>query len=211
MYRIKFSIFNFQFPVQTGQTLLELLVVMTIVSIVVGGLVFAIIGSIRNSSFAKNQAEATKFAQEGIERVRSGRDRNDPIGGNFVIMGSTITSWQDSNLWSNRIDKNCGDTGANPPINCYFKLTYNNTSIGVGSSYPGAITYLTASTTIPSTAETISSSTQFTRAVILTDSNDICSSNVRCYTVEKDVRVVVSWTDFTGTHESRLSTILRKI
>lgn len=196
---------------QKGQTLLELLVVMTIVSVVIGGLVFAIIGSIRNASFAKNQAEATKFAQEAIERVRSGRDRDDPITGNFVLRGSTITGWQDPNLWSNRIDQNCGDSNAKPPLYCYFKLTYNDTSVGIGSSYPGALTYLTASSDLPSTAETISSSTQFTRAVILSDSNDLCSPGIHCFTIEKDVTVVVRWTDFTGAHESRLSTILRKI
>ncbi len=197
---------------EKGQSLLELLIVMTIVSIVVGGLAFAIIGSIRNASFAKNQAEATKFAQEGIERVRIGRDRNDPIGGNFVIGSSNISSWQDPNLWSNRINGNCGDTTSTPPRYCYFKLSSNSTNIGTGASYPGGITYLTASTTVPSTAEVISSSTQFTRAIILYDNNATnCASGVACYTVEKNVIVVVQWTDFTGLHQSRLSTVLRKI
>ena len=67
--------------------------------IVVGALVFAIIASLRNAQFSKNQSQATKLAQEGIEKVRSARDRGETIGGNFTIGNAVIDSWQDSDLW----------------------------------------------------------------------------------------------------------------
>lgn len=62
-----------------GQTLMELLVVIAVSVIIIGALVFATISSLRNAQFSKNQAQATKLAQEGIEKLRSIRDRNSSI------------------------------------------------------------------------------------------------------------------------------------
>lgn len=61
---------------QRGQTLLEMIVVITVGIIIVGALTFATIASLRNANLAKNQAQATKLAQEGIENVRAIRDRS---------------------------------------------------------------------------------------------------------------------------------------
>lgn len=58
-----------------GQTLIELLMALgagvLIVLAIVGGLIMA--G--KNSQFAKNQNLATRYAQEGIELIRSQRDK----------------------------------------------------------------------------------------------------------------------------------------
>ena len=102
---------------ERGQSLVELVIVIAVVAIVVGGLVFATIASIRNATLAKNQAQATKYAQEALERVRTARDRRDTgtISG-LTLGGGSVTDWQDADLWANSISA----SSCNP---CYFKLT----------------------------------------------------------------------------------------
>lgn len=168
-----------------GQSLIELVIVVAVIVIVVGGLVFATIASLRNASLAQNQAQATKLAQEGIERVRAARDRSDAIGGNLVINGVLITSWRDPNLWSQQISPNCQP-------NCYFKFS--------GSNFQ----YLGAAPDIPSSAEDPLSDGKFKRVVILSDESST-------YSAQKNVTVIVRWIDFSGNHQSQLTTILRRI
>lgn len=60
---------------QEGNSLLEVLVASTVGVLVVTALTFATIFSIRNARFAQNSAQATKLAQEGLEKVRTQRDR----------------------------------------------------------------------------------------------------------------------------------------
>lgn len=181
---------------EKGQTLLELIVVIAVAVMVVGALVFATIASLRNAQFAKNQAQATKLAQEGIERVRTGRDRNQCVI-NLTVGGLSPKSWNGNNsscdvtnirsLWEATINGNCGN---NTTTFCYF--TVNNqgdiTNIGVGDGQ-----------TVPSGGDI--SNPPFKRAVIISDDS----------TTSKKVTVIVTWTDFSGTHESRLTTILSKI
>ena len=182
---------------EAGQTLLELIIVMAISVIIIGALVFATVSSLRNAQFSKNQAQATKLAQEGIEIVRSGRDMNKDITG-FTIGGNSVTSWRgddsgcpgnSSSIWCNQISTNCGDSSAASPTYCYFNVTNQ-----------GVLNYLAVSRPLPVGAESI---TPFKRAVILSDF-DLTYQN------EKTVTVVVTWQDFSGTHESRLTTLLRK-
>ncbi|MBI2040332.1 hypothetical protein HYT18_04635 [Candidatus Microgenomates bacterium] len=182
-----------------GQTLVELVVVVTVIVMVIVALTFATIASLRNSQFAKNQAQATKLAQEGIERVRLGRDRNQPI----ISAGGLgdVTSWDgdsinpESSIWNYQIEGRCGDTSVTPPIFCYLNIDDQ-----------GVLHYLVASSTFPSSsAESIPPSpakSLFSRAVILSDDAATFNSG-------KTVTVVVRWTDFSGEHESRLKTILR--
>ncbi len=158
---------------QKGQTLLELIVVSAVSIIIIGALVFATISSLRNAQFSKNQAQATKLAQQGIETVRSLRDRNGLVSYNT---GSSFTS-QFSDLWP--ISFSC------PTNNCYFNFNSSGGLVG-GSS---------------DTSETVS--TNFKRQIIIEDEG---SGNDA-----KKVTVTVSWTDFAGPHESRLTTILRKL
>ncbi len=182
---------------QKGQTLLEVIIVMAIAVIIIGALVFAIVAALRNAQFSKNQTQATKLAQEGIELVRTGRDQNKDITG-FSIGTNAITSWRgndtdcpgnSSSIWCSQIQGSCGNSSISPPTSCYF-----NISIG------GVLNYLSAQTTVPTSAETIS---QFKRAIIITDDSS-------SYSLQKTVTSVVTWRDFSGIHESRLTTILRK-
>lgn len=170
---------------EKGQTLMELIVAMSVSVIIIGALVFATVSSLRNVQFSKNQSQATKLAQEAIEKVRSARDRGESIGGSFSIGVAAINSWQDPDLWSQQISPNCVP-------NCYFKF---------GAS---GFQYLTAAGDIPSNAEDPLGDGKFKRVVILSDTSSTFSS-------QKTITVIVRWTDFSGNHESKLTTILRKI
>ena len=57
-----------------GQGLFELVVAMGIGVLVMTSLVKLITVSIKNTTFAKNQSLATRYAQEGIEWIRGQRD-----------------------------------------------------------------------------------------------------------------------------------------
>ncbi len=168
-----------------GQTLLEVIIVATVAILIIGAFAFATISSLRNADFAKNQAQATKLAQEGIEKVRSIRDRGDPITGGFTIDSFAIDSWKDDDLWR-QISHTCL-----APINCYFKLSGANLQfIGTGND-------------VPTSAEPLGDN-KFKRAIILSD--DPVS-----YQDRKNVVVIVRWTDFSGDHQSQLTTILRRL
>ena len=183
---------------EKGQTLIELIIVIAVVVVVMGALTFATIASIRNAQFSKNQAQATKLAQEGIEKVRTARDRSDAIGGNFQNDGNLVDSWQDSDLWNFSIYQSC------QPNTCYFKFNAR------------AFSFLGRSNSIPASAEDpLEDGSKFKRVVILTDSpavvSDGAGGTVPSYKVQKMVTVIVTWTDFSGSHESHLTTTLRKI
>lgn len=167
---------------EKGQTLLEVVVVIAVAVIIVGALVFATISSLRNSATAKNQAQATKLAQEGIEKVRAGRDRGSSIGGSFP--GGS--SWLDLVLWSTNISSAICNSGNN----CYFKLDSS-----------GNLFYLNVpSPTPPSGGESIGN---FIRYIIISDDADFGKWKI--------ATSLVIWSDFAGQHESRITTILRKL
>lgn len=185
---------------QSGQTLMEIVVVVAISAIVIGALVIATIASLRNAQFSKNQAQATKLAQEGMERVRAGRDQDLQVS---ISSNPAVAYWngrsssacplasqvRSDSFWCYRISSGCGQT--NP---CYFNISSSSVldDIGGSASFPA------------SQAEGIpQSSPVFRRAVIVTDDAS--------YASQKTVTVIVSWNDFSGPHESRLTTILRKL
>lgn len=180
---------------EKGQTLIELIVVMAVAVVIIGALVFVTISSLRNAQFSKNQSQATKLAQEGLERLRSARDRNSSITG---IPGDTVNSWNgDDNgvgsIWNYRIYDGCA-SGINTNFNCYFKFSSPN---------DGRLVYIGTSDKIPvSGYEQVY--TNFKRVVILSDDS-------ASFATQKTVKVVVQWTDFSGQHESQLTTILSKI
>lgn len=85
-----------------GQSLIEVIVAIGIVTLVLAGLVSAVTFSLSNSQFARNKALATKYAQEGMEWLRVQRDSNwyafnqmSPDSGSLYCMSAlpaTITS-----------------------------------------------------------------------------------------------------------------------
>lgn len=176
---------------ESGQTLVEVIVAAAVGTLVVSALTFTAVFSIRNASFSKASVQATKLGQEGIERVRIGRDRNSTISGG----GLPVNSWNGSQpIWAYQISKpaDCGD----PSIGlCYFNVGSFGTLSNIGvqaASFPS------------SQAEKLTSASQeFQRAVILSDDG-------LDYTIAKKVTVIVRWKDASGMHESKLVTILRK-
>ncbi|OGE19402.1 hypothetical protein A3J19_01800 [Candidatus Daviesbacteria bacterium RIFCSPLOWO2_02_FULL_41_8] len=178
---------QYQHHHHNGQSLIEVIIAATVGILVVSALTFTTIFSLRNANFAKTSSQATKLAQEGIERVRTGRDRNSAII-NLQIGADIIDSWNGTSrgtraFWDNRINDTCIP-------NCYFNVAAD-----------GSLQYLDSAAAVPPAAETVG---QFKRVVILSD--DATNPNT-----QKKVTVIVTWTDFTGPHESRLVTILGKI
>ncbi|MBI2019144.1 hypothetical protein HYS95_00555 [Candidatus Daviesbacteria bacterium] len=152
-----------------GGSLIEVTIATTVGILVVSALTFATIFSLRNANFAKSSAQATKLAQDGIERVRTLRDRNGAV--NYT--GSPGASEFDA-LWS--VSFSC-------PSNCYF--------------YFDALGKLSGGTA--SNFEVIAP--DFKRQFKIEDSGS----------EQKKITVIVRWTDQTGDHDSKLTTILRKL
>lgn len=161
---------------QNGQSLLELITVISVAVIVVGALTFATISSLRNANFAKSQSQGTKLTQEGIERVRSIRDRDGGV--NFTHSQGTTTKFSD--LWTVNMSSSCTP--------CYFILDATGTNLT-------GVTSVTFENNI---------SGSFTRQVQISDRS-------ASYQLEKMITVVVRWSDFSGPHESKLTTVLRKL
>lgn len=61
---------------QKGQFLLELVVALAIILLVLLALVRVVITAVKSSNFAKKGAQASSFAQEGMENMRSLRDKS---------------------------------------------------------------------------------------------------------------------------------------
>lgn len=57
-----------------GQTLFEVTIAVAVAVMVIISIVAAATVSVRNANFARNQAEATRFAQEALEWIRAQRD-----------------------------------------------------------------------------------------------------------------------------------------
>lgn len=58
----------------SGQTLIEVLVALGIVSVIVTALVSIVVTSMSNAQLSKNQNQALQYSQEGMEVVRGLRD-----------------------------------------------------------------------------------------------------------------------------------------
>lgn len=158
-----------------GQSLMELMIVVAVAMIVIGALTFATITSLRNAYFSKNQLQATKFAQEGIEKIRSIRDRDGTV---ITSFGTPTANF--SALWNVKIIEACS------PQPCNFVLDPLNNSLAQ----------------INNSSENLGES--FQRFIQITD-------DVSTYQDKKTITVVVSWLDFSGTHQSKLTTYLRKL
>ena len=59
-----------------GQSLVEVLVAVGIISLVLVAIVAGVTLAIKNASFSKNQTSATRYAQEAMEWLRNQRDQD---------------------------------------------------------------------------------------------------------------------------------------
>lgn len=60
----------------SGQTIVEAVVAMAIITLLVTGLVIGTTVSLKSSSYARLRSKAVKYAQEGMEKVRNDRNTN---------------------------------------------------------------------------------------------------------------------------------------
>jgi prepilin-type N-terminal cleavage/methylation domain-containing protein len=72
-----------------GQTLIEVLVALGIISIIVTSVASIVTSSLGNTEYSKDQNTATKYAQEGLEVARSVRNNNyntfAVLNGNYCL------------------------------------------------------------------------------------------------------------------------------
>ncbi|MCH7641076.1 hypothetical protein IID22_02695 [Patescibacteria group bacterium] len=78
-----------------GQSLFEVLFAIAISALILVGVVTVVADSIRNASFARNQALATRYVQEVSEWLRAERDAE---WATFVGQATTSTDWCLSDL-----------------------------------------------------------------------------------------------------------------
>ena len=60
-----------------GQSIIEVIIALSLMALVVLGLVKVSIVSINNAAFARDQRAATQYAQEGLESARQCREENE--------------------------------------------------------------------------------------------------------------------------------------
>lgn len=81
---------------QAGESLLEVTISLGLALLVVTALTVTTVNGLKNSQLSQNQLKATKYAQEGIERMRQIRERNCPVTFNsnqYVWYGPGDSIW----------------------------------------------------------------------------------------------------------------------
>ena len=76
MAKKDFSFLTSHLSTPRGETLIEALGALAIISVVVTAAAIAVTTALNNAAFNKNQTQATKYAQEGVEVVRQIRNAN---------------------------------------------------------------------------------------------------------------------------------------
>src|SRR3989304_7070908 len=81
---------------RSGQSLVEAIVAIGITVLVITGLVVLAVGAVRSATLSRNRSVAVQYAQEGVEALRSVRDRD------FTVLpdsGTTKLFW-DGSQWN---------------------------------------------------------------------------------------------------------------
>jgi Tfp pilus assembly protein PilV len=172
-----------------GQTLLELVVGLSLVTVIIGALAITTTYSLRNSQFSKNQTQATKFAQEYMEKVRTIKASN--YGVCFTGQSPNCSSWED--IWTNGtqgyslFQANCVPSG------CRFN-TINGCTTASGSK----------AVCLRQISSPASLGNVFTGEIVIENEPGIGDA-------QKRVTANVYWSDASGQHSSDLVTVFSKI
>lgn len=194
----------------SGQSLMEITVVLGITVVVAVALVIVVVTSLRNAQFAQNQAKATKYAQQALDQIKALRDRDQGFNVVFATNNAATsaipqcdTAFCDplhpgenckfKSLWSCHLTQispytsPCTVSPTAPPISgCYFKLSTDGKTLQEPN--------------MPNNLKEDLKDGLF-REIKITD---LATSSA----TEKTVTVKVSWSDASGSHESNLETIL---
>jgi type II secretory pathway pseudopilin PulG len=172
---------------QTGQTLVELVISITLIVLIITAVTILTVNGLKNSQLSRNQVQATKLAQEGIEKMRTLRDSNQTVCG----WSTNTTAVSSTGLW-----------GTVCPAGCQYSFQFLNGTCGSTAVTAPWIKFT-------STPETVSiGGVNFQRTITVTDGKDLTNTvnaNV------KEITVTVSWKDSSGSHSSKVSSILTKI
>jgi type II secretory pathway pseudopilin PulG len=93
-----------------GQTLIEVLVALSVIVILVSMITMVIISSLNNAQFSRDQDLATNYAQEGMEIVRKVRNSNYTSFKNYsgiycLAKGSLVLPSSSANCTTPNVDK----------------------------------------------------------------------------------------------------------
>ena len=168
------------FITSKGQSLIELIIVIALTVLIVGALTFATIASLRNADLANSQIQATKLAQEGLEKVKIIRDRN--TSGDVFYDDDTTNENHIHTIFSDFWAITFSCEGAER--NCDFMFD-SGVLRQAGSN----------------SAEHIPDSIFYRQIQIAGEGN----------TNQKTITSIVKWSDFSGEHQSVLTTILGRI
>lgn len=95
---------------QRGQTIIEAIVALVTILLIITAIAIVIVSGLSNSSFIKNQNEANKYAQQGIELVRNIQQNDLEQFKGYIDAGVThCIDEQTSSLYS----QGCSATGVN--------------------------------------------------------------------------------------------------
>jgi hypothetical protein len=153
---------NFLFN-DTGQTLVETLIALSIGIVIITSMTIAVISSLNNATYSKNQNLATQYAQEGMEIVKQMQVSNyqtfSTLSGRYCLAQTCSTIATSVGICGVNVNGNAN--------NCATNLNNNFFIRQVDVLAPGAAQAKCLSTT------------QATVSVLWTDGK--CSSGVFCH------------------------------
>jgi type II secretory pathway pseudopilin PulG len=117
------------FKFYSGQSMVEMLIALGIAVLIIVALVQSIVTTVKNSQFAKNQTLATRFGQEGIEKIRAQRDILGWMAFYATYNGKTLCVGSGgSSNWSDK-----PPTGCSVNIQNFFTREVAFTDVGGGN------------------------------------------------------------------------------
>lgn len=170
-----------------GQSLMELVVGVGLIAAIITALAITTTYSLRNTQFSKNQALATKFAQENMEKVRFIKSAN---------YGVCIEGVSTCNYWEEIWDMDFGTAQNCSSLGCTYVPI--GTCIVTGNvNKPYCLSY-------SEDPVSLDANNIFTGYIIMEDETGDPDTQQR-------VTSRVFWTDTTGQHSSDLVTVFSKI
>lgn len=175
-----------------GQTLVEAIVAIAISVVIVTALVTLAINTQRVANTSRNQNQNTRYGEETMEIIRSIRDTNLIGAFNNQTLFSCAASCRFSDFYSNTTF--FGTSGT------YFSMPNSKSTGGCSGGVDCWELTVVGNSTPQPLAGTI-----YSRTIRLSDSGNITDPVDPAHKV-KAVEVVVSWTDSSGIHQSKIAT-----